>query len=795
MIIQLRAISGESMVTEQQFIERDSSIKFHEIGTLKAVTRWINRHEDGFPELMKNVRRAYQEDRANVAPKHRVAVLMLYDGNKRKKIPARLGLLDVGGATLDDVEIWSVWQDPDASSRGSRVQEEITQGNGGKAYMYSRFRGPTYILGIKDEKRNCKGFVGPNDSLERGIPGFIPNQSLGKDASIDKLWDDELVEQLVDFGLDFASLPNDVKTTLKARKAFTIVCGINPIDWGKKADVKNFIKKVSRHPQSTLALKQVKFYAYHNGKILFNGKPLELEPIPPYPGIEGPFEHEIPEMLLSPSGNQVNTTKSSSGKHPKGKIILYTSKDDMETAFKVLKPRWKVAYRTKFQIVGEKSIPEIVPTTPGSHFIYAEVILDSLDPDYVRLGRDRPNDGPLINTVDMFLTEKIKHLAQKIYELRKQKLSESTLDEIFNDNKFLNDLKNEFLPEGGEFGFESGDGGGNGKDKKTRIQVKWGSKAAKIEVSTYKLSMTRGFTINLAPILGPTVKDKEEKPVRADLIWSTDNKNILELSKNGDCKALGKGTCKLWVSVAGTMVKTPPIEIEIRVLKDVILSPRNLQVPVGHSKEIIPQIIDDGGKKSTEVLLNWRHSADNKNIVKISPRGHVFGNIIGKTLVSAGVNDPKNGDLWSNIPTEVEVIKSDDEGERGKGHPQLLLTDREDSIDPETGEKRVGEPEEPALWQLPHDLKHNIWWLNMQSRDAAFAHELRPTNLVAWRIFHAKILIEMMIQVHMLHEYTKKGDAESPDFWSNHKQRYERFAVYLTHPMWEKLQNWIRGGD
>lgn len=783
------------MATKQQLIERDSNIRFHEVGTLKAVTRWINRHEDGFPEWMKNVRRAYQEDRANVAPQHRVAVLMLYDGNKTKKIPARLGLLDVGGATAEDVERWSVWQDPDASSRGSGMQEEITQGNGGKAYMYNRFRGPTYILGIKDRKRNCKGFVGPNDSLERGTPGFIPNQSLAEDTPIDKLWVYELVEQLVDFRLDFASLPNDVKTALKAQKAFTIVGGIDPIDWDEKIDIENFIKKVLRHRQSTLALKQVKFYAYHNGKILFEGEPLELEPISPYPGLEGPFKHEIPEILLLPSGNQVNTTKSSSGKHPKGKIILYTSKDDMETAFKVLKPRWKVVYRTKFQIVGEKSIPEIVPTTPGSHFIHAEVILDSLDPDYVKLGRDRPNDGPLINAVDMFLAEKIKHLAQKIYELRKQKLSKSTLDEIFNDNKFLNDLKNEFLPEGGEFGFESGEGEGDGKKKKTPKGVKWGVKAAKIEVSTYRLSMARGFTINLAPILNPTVKDKEGKPVRTDLTWSTDNKDLLELSKNGDCKALDKGICKLWVSVAGTMIKTPPIEIEIRVIKNIILSPRSLQVPVGHSKEITSQIIDDEGKKSTEVLLNWHHSADNKNMVKISPRGHVFGNIIGKTSVSAGVNNLKNGDLWSSIPTEVEVIKSDDEGERGKGYPQLLLTDRPGSIDPETGEIRRGDPEEPALWQLPHDLKHNIWWLNMQSKDAAYAHELRPTNLAAWRIFHAKILLEMMIQVHMLHEFTKKGEAESPGLWSDHKQILERFAVQLTRPMWEKLQNWIKGSD
>jgi ABC-2 type transport system permease protein len=36
-------------------------------------------------------------------------------------------MLDVGGATLDDVTAWSTWQDPTASSRGSGVAEEKIQ--------------------------------------------------------------------------------------------------------------------------------------------------------------------------------------------------------------------------------------------------------------------------------------------------------------------------------------------------------------------------------------------------------------------------------------------------------------------------------------------------------------------------------------------------------------------------------------------------------------------------------------------------------------------------------------------
>src|SRR5437899_12613136 len=99
-------------------IERSEPIRFHPQGTLDAVTRWIATHHDGIAEWFKNVRRQYQVDRANVALDHRVAVLLLKDS--KHGIPARIGVLDVGGATLEDVTAWGDrWNDPTASRRAS----------------------------------------------------------------------------------------------------------------------------------------------------------------------------------------------------------------------------------------------------------------------------------------------------------------------------------------------------------------------------------------------------------------------------------------------------------------------------------------------------------------------------------------------------------------------------------------------------------------------------------------------------------------------------------------------------
>jgi hypothetical protein len=262
-------------------IERNEAIKFHEKGTLNAVTRWIAEHQEGIAEWFKNVRRQYQVDRADVADDSRTAVLLLQDAQAEKS--ARIGVLDVGGATLEDVTAWSTWQDPEASRRASQLQEEETQGNGGKAYMYRLFAGLTRILGVKDRRRNCKGFEGPLESVERGTPGWIPSAVEGRDVEISS-WKAELREALVPYSLTFNDLPEAVRRALESRQAFTLVEGENPCGLYKgRIDAEELVAKLVRHEQSTLCLEQVAFYAIHNGRLMNSGKRLLLPPITPWP--------------------------------------------------------------------------------------------------------------------------------------------------------------------------------------------------------------------------------------------------------------------------------------------------------------------------------------------------------------------------------------------------------------------------------------------------------------------------------------------------------------------------------
>ena len=349
----------------------------------------------------------YQVDRANVDEPNRVAVLLLRDADG--DIPGRVGLLDVGGAALEDVDAWSTWQDPTASHRGSAVLEEETQGNGGKAYMYRLFRGPARILGVSDDKRNCKGFVGPAGSVERGTPGFVPGVAAGREVPISS-WEAELDVALGLYGLTVATLPEEMASALQSRRAFTLVEGEDPDQvYRGRIDAADVVQRVMWHEQSTLAIEQLRLYVVHNGQVLNNGQPLRPDPIAPYPGFEETVVIPIPAELPLSNGQTVSTTEG--GTKSAGRLLLRTSRQNMLDAYKRLRPRWRMSYRTAHQMIGSKPVSELVPATPGSTFVYGQLEVPALEPGYVDHGRRRPKDGPLVEALDLFVAEHVRALA------------------------------------------------------------------------------------------------------------------------------------------------------------------------------------------------------------------------------------------------------------------------------------------------------------------------------------------------------------------------------------------------
>jgi hypothetical protein len=112
-------------------------------------------------------------------------------------------------------------------------------------------------------------------------------------------------------------------------------------------------------------------------------------------------------------------------------------------------------------------------------------------------------------------------------------------------------------------------------------------------------------------------------------------------------------------------------------------------MPLGTRASITAEVTDDDGKRSTNVLLDWRHDAEDQLIVLVGRNGTVTANRLGRTAITAGA-----GGVCARIPVEVSVIPSREEAKRGSGFPKLLLTGRD--LDPATGTVREGDPDQPA---------------------------------------------------------------------------------------------------
>lgn len=773
-------------------IERDAAIRFHERGTLSSVTRWISDHAEGLAEWLKNVRRAYQGDRADVAEGDRSAVLLLRDATESDE--GRIGVLDVGGATVEDVTAWSTWQDPEASGRGAGTPEEETQGNGGKAYMYRLFTGPARILGIRDGKRNCKGFEGKTGTVERGTPGFVPDGAEGREVPITSV-EVELARAIKSYGIEPDELPTEVRDAIYSRGAFTLVEGVEPVDFFRgRIDAYELIEKTIRHEQSVLALEQLRIYAVHNGVVLNDGKPLQLPPIQPYPGLEGPFVLEIPAELAVASGGSVSTTEG--GTKPPGRLILMTSSENMWLAYKKLRPRWNLSYRTAYQMIGSKPISDLAPTIPGAQFIYGIVELPALEPGYVDLGRRRPKDGPLVEAVDTFAAEQIKALAKEISDQRREDLDEQSLDELQDENRQLDEFKNRFLAENGR------GQGGRGKDgvgpepPPPPPPPEYGKVPDSIDMMVPEpaLRVGIGVPLHIKAILGARVKDVLDRTVRnVELEWISTTPHTGTFIGDDLFDPRAKGQTTIYARIPGTQIESAHVTVDVWAVDHVLLTPRTLHLIVGKPQQITAEVTSDDGARATDVYLNWAHDAEDQMVVRIRPSGWLMGNRVGNTMVTAGAGDPGAGGVWARIPVEVQVKPNPDDTDRGGGFPRLLLTGRD--VDPATDEVRPGDPDAPCLWQEPTDYVHNVWWLNLQSPEAAFAFGKRGEDAALWRLFHVEKVMEMVAHIFMQDEYTKKGDEEQQAFWADHKAALDRHEVQATQQMWDALRGYVGTGE
>jgi hypothetical protein len=86
-----------------------------------------------------------------------------------------------------------------------------------------------------------------------------------------------------------------------------------------------------------------------------------------------------------------------------------------------------------------------------------------------------------------------------------------------------------------------------------------------------------------------------------------------------------------------------------------------------------------------------------------------------------------------------------------------------------------------------------VWWFNLQSPEAAYAFGEREANPVMWRNLHARVIMDMVVQVYMQAQFTK-SDNEQPDYWANHLRAADRYTVQIIQQMWSELEAYVDSG-
>jgi len=66
---------------------------------------------------------------------------------------------------------------------------------------------------------------------------------------------------------------------------------------------------------------------------------------------------------------------------------------------------------------------------------------------------------------------------------------------------------------------------------------------------------------------------------------------------------------------------------------------------------------------------------------------------------------------------------------------------------------------------------------------------------ILWRDYHAERLIEMVVQVWMSEEFTKKGESQRAEFWADHRNALDRHRVRINQQMWKRLEPYVLDGS
>lgn len=656
-------------------------------GAIRNAMKGVNDHKAGLPEFMKNAAGAYYRisQGTSLGRSHHNRCVVLLFRSPRGRRGGSVGCLDLVGMTREDMRLFQHWFDPTAAARGDSSGELWGgHGNGAKSYMLNMFN-QSWFATIRDGYFTRMGWT--SGSLQIG---YIPSRRESGGARVAKPIDllDELLRTY--FGANLAVLPQRAQKILSKRPCWTCFMGVGAKNW---VNPDRLLGLLQNNPQAIRTIEYCNIYAFIDGNLALDGRPLTLQPIPPLPGGEGPYEIPVPTRLVDPEGGEVDTT--SAGRYPAGRLALYTSRDTM---LYTLKHRHIIQCESTTKGIYALYPVQDLAGRQADH-IYGVLHLDAMQ-DYETNFRTRPHDAPLTRAVESWIGPKIIEYANRFREQEEDRHADQEMNELREFNEDMNRFLQSFLEE-----MEAEGGGGEGGTE-TLTGTGRGALPAG-EVVSIEHSLGDGVSLcgeNVVIYVRLSFFDSEGKRVRpVPVHWESSDETVAYV-RLGSIITGSPGECQIW-AIAENGVRSSPVHIKVLNVRSIEITPNTDVLPVG-SRRHLEYRATCGDAAYTDVMLDW-HSSD-EEFVKV-------GTNTGVITATAG---PGVAEVWaSSHGIESNRIQINTSGEGAGGpkprYPRVLLSEIDD--DPDNGRPKRIDPEAGTVVQDVADRRRHIYWVNMRS--------------------------------------------------------------------------------
>lgn len=696
-------------------------------GVIRLLSNTFRDHEDGLPEWVKNSSDMYRRKDKERSQ----SVIVLLFRNRRGDDPSAIGCLDFGGMSVSDIEDkFRRWGDPEAS--GSKKNNRVLggHGNGGKAYMMRMFEERAFLHTLLDGRASKYGFYNQGAEVKSG---YFPSPEEGGGRPVTDP-DDELANALSYFQISIGDLPSLARKAWEESQGFTLAAGIGAKNCSSRLPVKSWMDHLRSHPQMVQVLKMNRIYAFSNGEGVEGALPLKFEPIPPHPSSQDPRKISIPQVLIDPSTDVEVETGATNGE---SYLELKTSEAKMTG--KKLKHRHRIfGWATEGRSTGYWEVPELSSAAYAKH-IYGDIYLQELS-SYEQNARREHTNSSLIRALKRWMGEEISSYAAEFSKFEAMQATQEQRDELTRLNNYLNQWTSSFLDD--QYGgIGDDDEGGTGRGKSPRPPK---GNPAKIEIELTHKFAGQGTTLK------PRVKflDADNERVRAvPHSFFISDESVVSESPQGKITTHAPGESEIFVSCAGSDIKSNVVSIEVLDIAQIELAPLEVEIEQGSKKPISASVITSDGRELTGVYLAWVEGDD--HIASVGSSGMVYGRQEGKTTVAA--HDDKT---IAEKAVQVEIVEGEMKEDGGDGRPRILLS--EIDMDPLGGKPPQFSADEPPIFQRPWDVEANIWWINMSSPlarryiDTAKGGGARSRE---WRVYHVERYIEAISKIILSYEF------------------------------------------